>query len=229
MILFVGTAAMLLPAMRTQPSTISMMAADAGHPSQMRTESTGTILEFEDEKKKSLHLGVVEAAEVKGKKGAVYQVRDSSNKLNTVLAKHIRATFASDKMVQPLEATNPDVVLPEYVAVSRQAADELGIDLDVLELAWEICLEEGHEEGHEGHTLGGIVAHVDPSLFETPVDQYRAHRLLSSAMGQVFFKKLHSHDYSHLEYKAKDDKAVASSKESFCKGEQKESAEWCMV
>ena len=192
-------------------------------------ESKGSILEFDDGKHPHPLLGVIESAEVKGKKGAFYVVRDSKNKQHSVPAKHIHCKFARDMMVTPIDATNPDVVLAPYVEVSRLQPGELGIDMETLELAWEMCNEEGHEVDHEGHSAQGIVSQIDESLYTSPVDQYKAHRLLSSSLGKVFFKPLHSHDYAKIEYKAKSEQAVIDSKAALCKEEQEEVPEWCFL
>ena len=193
-----------------------------------KLESAGSIFEFDDGKHPHPRLGVVESAEVKGKKGAFYTVRDSSNKQHNVPAKHIHCKFPMDRTVKPNDSTNPDVVLAPYMEVAELQPHELGIDVESLELAWEMCAEEGHEADHEGHSAKGIVSMIDESLYATPVDAYKAHRLLSSSLGKVYFNMLHSHDYAAVEYKAKSAQAVADSKEALC-ADEAEAPEWCFV
>lgn len=201
-------------------SPMAMGDTSAGN---TKVESAGSIFEFDDGKHAHPLLGVVESAEVKGKKGAVYSVRDSSNKLHSVAAKHIHCKFAMDTMVKPSDLTNPDVLTP-YVEIAALQPHELGIDLETLELAWEMC----GEEGRDGHSAKGIVSMIDESLYATQLDAYKAHRLLSSSMGKVFFNTLHAHDYAAIEYTAKSVQAVSDSKAALC-ADEAEAPEWCFV
>ena len=131
-------------------------------------------------------------------------------------------------MIKPIDSTNPDVVLAPYMEVAALPPHELGIDMESLELAWEMCAEEDTEEDHTGHSAKGVVSMIDESLYATPVDAYKAHRLLSSSLGKIFFSTLHAHDYSAVEYKAKSAQAVADSKEAMC-AEEAEAPEWCFI
>lgn len=195
----------------------------------VRLEPVGTILEFDDGKHAGPILGVVQAAEAKGSKGAAYRVRDSNDRLYSITSKQIHCRFPPNPMTLPTDP--PAVALHPYLEVSRLKSSELGVDLELLELAWDVCAEEGHEEGLEGHSARAIVAQIDENLYTTPVEQYKTYRLLSSSVGKVFFKQLHTHDYAHPEYKAKTSAAVADSKEALCddESEASEAAEWCFA
>ena len=127
----------------SRSSPVAMGDTSAGN---TKLESVGSIFEFDDGKHPHPLIGVVESAEVKGKKGAFYLVRDISNKQHNVPAKRIHCTFAMDRMIKPIDSTNPDVVLAPYMEVAALPPHELGIDMESLELAWEMCAEEDTEE-----------------------------------------------------------------------------------
>jgi hypothetical protein len=209
----------------SRSSSVVMGGTSAGN---ARLESVGSIFEFDDGKHPHPLLGVVESADIKGKKGAVYTVRDSSNRQHNVPAKHIHCKFTMDATVKPMDSTNPDVVLVPYMEVAALEPHMLGIDLESLELAWEMCAEEDAEENHKGHSAKSVVSMIDESLYATPVDAYKAYRLLSSSLGKMYFNKLHAHDYAATEYKAKSPQAVADSKQALC-AEDAEAPEWCFV
>jgi len=192
-----------------------------------RVESEGTICEFEEGKNHRPFLGVIESSKIKGS-NVVYQVVDAAGSKHSVASKYLHCAFPASPMTKPNTPTSE--VLAPYVSVARCKSTELGIDLEMLDLAWEVLAEE--EPASLSSTA--IVSYIDESLVEAEgPEQYRVFRLLTSDLGQIFFSTLHAHDYMHREYKPKSAMAVAASKESWCQsvaeGLDTGSPEWCFV
>lgn len=108
-------------------------------PLAVKCFSTGSICEFEDGKARP-HLGVVLSVEVGAKKGgAVYEVVDAKDKKHKVYAKHVHAVYPSDPMTK--SGTPPAEVLDDYLNVAGCTPTQLGVELEMLELGWEVCAE----------------------------------------------------------------------------------------
>jgi len=201
-------------------------------PLAVKTFSTGSICEFEDGKQRP-HLGVVLSVEVGAKKGgAVYEVADAKDKKHKVYAKSLHAIYPSDPMTK--SGTPPAEVLDDYLNVAGCTPTQLGVELEMLELGWEVCAED---EASDELSQAAIMGEIDPSYLENPIQQYKAYRLLTSDLGKIFFKQLHAggahHDASAISFRAKSAAAVADSKEAWCKaeeaGETGGGADWCFV
>ena len=109
-------------------------------PLAVKTFSTGSICEFEDGKQRP-HLGVVLSVEVGAKKGgAVYEVADAKDKKHKVYAKSLHAIYPSDPMTK--SGTPPAEVLDDYLNVAGCTPTQLGVELEMLELGWEVCAED---------------------------------------------------------------------------------------
>ena len=140
--------------------------------------------------------------------------------------------YPSDPKTKP--GTPAAEVLDAYLTVSGFAPTQLGIDLEMLELGWEMCAEA---EASDELTQEAIMGEIDPSYLEDPVQRYKAFRLLTSDLGKIFFKQLHAggahHDASAISFRVKSAAAVADSKEMWCKAEEAGdtggSADWCFV
>ena len=154
-------------------------------PLAVKCFTTGSICEFEDGKARP-HLGVVVSVEVGAKKGgAVYEVADAKDKKHKVYAKNMHAVYPSDPMTKP--GTGPAEVLDDYLNVAGCTPTQLGIELELIELGWEVCAED---EASEELSQAAIMGEIDPSYLESPVQQYKAYRLLTSDLGKIFFKQL---------------------------------------
>uniref|UniRef100_A0A7S2H2Y7 Ribonuclease II winged helix domain-containing protein n=1 Tax=Octactis speculum TaxID=3111310 RepID=A0A7S2H2Y7_9STRA len=189
--------------------------------------SSGSVVQFEDGKKKRLMLGVVQSSESKGKKGFVYHIADAANRKHDVPSKALQIVLPPSPTTKP--GATVSEILADYLAVAECSPTELGVDIDMLELAWEVC----ESEEVPSHTAESIMNQIDDSLFKTSLQQYKAFRLLSSDLGNIFFNVLHEHDISHREYKAKSAASVADNKVNWCKaveeGVHVGSDEWCFV
>jgi hypothetical protein len=169
----------------------------------------GMICEFEDCHGRPV-LGFVQSAKPSGQKGAVYQIVDAEEYVHTVPAKAISITFPPDTKSK---ATKPSEILKHFIAITECKPTELGVDVGLLDLAWEMCAEEDVPS----HTSGAIFEEIDEKLVQGSLQRYKAYRLLASDIGHIFFKVLHAHDHEHREYKAKTADSVAKSKELWCK------------
>jgi hypothetical protein len=185
-------------------------------------ESEGTICEFEEGKSKRPMLGVIQSHIKKGS-NVVYQVVDADDRAHTVPSKSLHCVFAANRMTKP--GTPNAEILSEYLEASRCKATELGVDVDMLELAWEMC----SEEGAPSYSREAIISFIDDALVEGSVQKYKAFRLMSSSLGNIFFNTLHAHDYAHTEYKVKSAVSVTASKESWCAEGSGEAEEWCFA
>jgi hypothetical protein len=144
-----------------------------------RVESEGTICEFEEGKNHRPFLGVIESSKIKGS-NVVYQVVDAAGSKHSVASKYLHCAFPASPMTKPNTPTSE--VLAPYVSVARCKSTELGIDLEMLDLAWEVLAEE--EPASLSSTA--IVSYIDESLVEAEgPEQYRVFRLLTSDLGQV--------------------------------------------
>ena len=113
------------------------------------------------------------------------------------------------------------MILKDYATVMERDATELGVEPELLELAWSECVESEKAS----FTPKSVVSLIDESLCKTPLDKYKAFRLLTSDLGKVFFKAL-----GHNLYKAKTGKSVRMSKENWCRAdEHQQEQEFCFV
>jgi len=125
---------------------------------------------------------------------------------------HINLGAYKGKLVEP------HAILADYSSVMDLEPTQLGIEPEVLEMAWELC-EEADEPTFSPKT---ILSLVDDSLFKSSLDAYKAFRLLTSDLGRVFFKTVNEN-----EYKAKPAKSVRASKDNYCRAH--EELDYCFV
>ena len=114
-------------------------ASDEAEPPSLH--SVGSICEFDEGKQGHARglLGVIIKAESKAKGGARYEVLDADGRTHPIKAAQVRATFAaSKKLKDPLDAP---LVLADYVRVAEKAPTELGVEPEMLEVAWELASE----------------------------------------------------------------------------------------
>ena len=100
----------------------------------------------------------------------------------------------------------------------QQDPTTLGVDVEDLEMAWELCADSNQPN----FSPRAILTMIDDKFFKGPLDTYRAFRLLTSDLGKVFFKPINDH-----QYKIKTPKSVKASKENWCRDAQ--DMEWCFV
>jgi len=180
--------------------------------------STNSIVEFNDAKHGSGQqpavLGLVKGVEYKAKGGARIQIMDASSAMHTVPEKDIHINLGSykGKLVEPAE------ILAEYAAVMELEPSALGVEPELLEMAWELA----SETEKKSYSPKFLMSLVDENFLKSQLDAYKAFRLLTSDMGRIFFKSLNGN-----EYKAKAVKAVKASKENWCRSAEEE--EWCFV
>jgi hypothetical protein len=189
------------------------------------TESLGSVFEFDDGKHARPILGVVtDAVNKGGKKGATYALMDMAGKPHSITPKMIHCSYPPSRTMPP-GATVEDQ-LKEYVEIASLKPSELA-DVEMIELAWEML--------SEAETLSAeqIMDELDPELCKSSAGSYKAYRLLTSNLGQIFFKQLHASDYSHREYKPKTPASVTASKEAWCEavadGNDTGADDWCFV
>jgi hypothetical protein len=180
--------------------------------------SKNSIVEFHDPKHGSGStppiLGLVQGAEYKAKGGARIMVVDAAGATHTLKesAIHINIGAYKGKLIEP------SAILAEYHAVMELEPTDLGVGVEDLEMAWELCAEADNT----GFSPKAILTLVDEGFFKSSLDAYRAFRLLTSDLGKVFFKAINSNNY-----KAKPPKSVQASKENWCR--QAVEQEWCFV
>ena len=111
---------------------------------------------------------------------------------HSVAGKSIHVVFA------PSSGKEKDTakLLADYLTVSTTAPTDLGIEPEVLEMAWELCSETEAKD----FSPKSILSVIDESLYKTSVDQYKAFRLLTSDLGKVFFKTLSGNRFDLLNY-----------------------------
>jgi hypothetical protein len=190
--------------------------ADDDEVPEVRLETVGSVVEFDDGKHSDRALlGVIKEASSKAKGGTIYHVEDSDEKIFSIHGKSIHAVFS------PPGDKEKDVskILSSFVEVSKKAPTELGVEPEVLEMAWELC----SETEKDSFSTKSILGVIDESLVKGSIGQYKAFRLLTSDLGKIFFKTLNGG-----RFKAKATKAVSASKEQWCKGPGGDD-EWCFV
>jgi hypothetical protein len=168
----------------------------------------GSICEFHDQKhgsgKQVAVLGICESSAMKAKGGEVITLVDATGKRHTVPGKSIHITLPPTKG----KAKEPDEILAPYLEIAEKSSEALGVDPEMLELAWELC--EGDEDA-SSFSPKDIITMVDEKLYQSAVDRYRAFRLLTSDLGKVFFKSI-----SVNAFKPKSSTSVKTSKEQWC-------------
>ena len=112
----------------------------------------------------------------------------------------------------------PAAILEDYAAVMSLESSHLGVEPEMLKMAWELCAEDERPT----FTPKAIISLVDEALYTTSVDVYKAFRLLTSDLGRIFFKAI-----NEREYKAKGAKAVQASTENFCR--EHDDSDLCFV
>lgn len=188
-------------------------APKADQMSEQPVLAEGSVCEFEDQKGR-FGLGVVQSSKPSAVKGVVYTLVDADDHIHTIASKAIHCAFPPSGKAKP--KAKPADLLKEYVKVAECDPSELGVDVSMLELAWEECAEK--EEG--AFTMRDIMRTIDDDLVEGSVAQYKAHRLLNSDIGHIFFKVLHAKDFAKREFKAKSADAVATAKKHWCEAVQ---------
>jgi hypothetical protein len=197
-------------------------AADGEEEERPPLINIGSICEFHDPKHGNGHqepiLGVVRTCDHKSKGGMRLTLEDAKGSTHSVRDKAIHI------VLPPYKGKEVDaaVQLKDYLAVQAAEPTELGVDVDTLELAWEVVASEDRASFSPKH----IMSEIDDKLFQGPVNQYKAFRLLTSDLGKVFFKALSSHMY-----KPKSAKSVSSSKDNWCSDvlEGSNTADWCFA
>jgi hypothetical protein len=186
--------------------------------------SVGSICEFHDPKHGNANaqpvLGIVQSCELKAKGGSRVILTDAAGVKHAVAEKALHIVLPPSRG----KATEPADILKDYADVLEHDPTELGIDPELLEMAWSECAESEKA----AFTPKSVVSIIDESLAKTPLDLYRAFRLVSSDLGKVFFKAL-----GNNEFKAKGEKAVEASKQNWCRAPEHEGSwdevEWCFV
>jgi hypothetical protein len=171
------------------------------------------IVEFHDAKNPKPILGIVQGAEYKAKGGARIQILDASGSMHQVKEAQLHINLGSykGKLVEPAD------ILKEYETVLQTEPMNLGVEVDELEMAWELCAEAS-----KNFSPKAILSLVDEGFFKSSIDAYRAFRLLTSDVGKIFFKHI-----SATEFKAKALKSVQGSKDQWCRAQ--ESVDWCFL
>ena len=160
-------------------------------------------------------LGLVQGVEYKAKGGARIQIMDASGSVHTVREQDIHINLGSYKG----KLQEPSEILAEYEAVMQTEPLKLGVEPELLEMAWELAAESEQKT----HSLKFLLSLVDENFIKSQVDRYKAFRLMTSDMGKIFFKSLNAD-----EYKVKATKAVRASKENWCRALEGEE-DWCFV
>jgi len=218
--LMMAAAGFAAPTMLGRSSALIRMKATPDERPQIRPEvhiNTNSIVEFHDKHGAGAApplLGLVTGAEYKAKGGARIQIVDSSGAVHSVKENSIHVDLGAYKG----KLVEPAAVLNEYERVMQLDATELGVEVEDLELAWQLCAESGSPQ----FTSKAIISLVDDSKFKSSLDAYRAFRLLTSSLGKVFFKAVNGN-----EYKVKAEKSVSAAKEQFCREQQQ--LDWCFV
>jgi hypothetical protein len=186
-------------------------------------ESTESIFEFDDGKHAQPLLGVVKELIKKSKKSKedVYFVEDEDAKSYRVTSKHIHCVFPPNRKLKTTVSSAEK--LKGYTDIAKLSPGDLGVDVEVLGMAWETLA------GEEELSIEAIMNEIDPTMCETPFGKYRAFRILSSDLGQLFFQRLHSHDYHHIEFKPKAQGSVISAKQKWCEDAKNADAELCSI
>jgi hypothetical protein len=205
----------------TPRTAVAMKQSVEEEKPQVRLEAVGTICEFGDGNKHDhAMLGIIKGAVAKAKGGgARYEIVDANEKVHSVSTKDIHCTCgtAAGKELAPIEALKP------FQAVADAKVTDLGVDPEMLELAWEICADDNE---HSSFSAEAVLSYIDAKLVQGHVQKYKAFRLLTSDLGKIFFKGL-----SHNQFKAKAAKGVAASKEMWCRAIEAKPTEddFCLV
>jgi hypothetical protein len=206
---------------RSVVTRMKQAPAEEKEPVELPKISTGSICEFHDPKHGAGAcppvLGIVQGVEAKAKGGARILLVDESGGKHSVGEKAIHIVLPPFKG----KSTEPAEILQEYTQVLALESTSLGVDPELLELAWSECAESERAE----FSPKSILNMIDDSLCKSPIDLYKAFRVVSGDLGKVFFKSL-----GHNKFKAKAMKAVKASKDNWCRTpEHAEEAEFCFV
>lgn len=152
----------------------------------------------------------------------MYELVDVEEHVHTIASKAIHVAFPPDLKIK---SSKPADILKDFVQVATAKPLDLGIDVSLLGLAWEMCAEEDVSS----HSTASIFDKIDPTLMESPITQYKAYRLLASEVGHLSFKVLHGTDHAHREYKARTADAVATTKKAWCESLGDSADEFCLA
>lgn len=170
--------------------------------------NVGSICEFHDPKhgagKTTSVLGVCESSMMKAKGGEKVTLVDANGKKHCVAAKAIHIVLPPVKTKEE----DPAVILKPFLDVAEKNAVSLGVEPEMLELAWETLKED---EEADAFSPKQVIQVIDDKLYKSAVDRYRAFRLLTSDLGKVFFKSL-----SGNTFRPKSAASVETSKEQWC-------------
>jgi len=197
----------------TTLSAAAEAEADDDKP-QVHLESIGSIVEFDDGKHDRSMLGIVQTADAKAKGGSVYTVIDAHSNTHSVKGKSIHCAFPGDTKSKKAE---PAAVLAPFEEVHELDSTHLGVEPELLELAWEVL-----DDDKDSWSAKSILQAIDDKLCKSNVESYKAFRLLTSDLGRVFFKSL-----SNNRFKAKNAKSVQASKQNWCR--EHEELDYCFV
>ena len=207
--------------LRASQSIVRMKQAPADAPEEreMPNIAVGSICEFHDPKHGNGAakpvMGVVQSLEFKAKGGCRIILEDGFGSTHTVAEKALHIILPPSKG----KDREPAAILSEYLAVMEKEATDLGVDPELLELAWTEC----DELEKAAFTPKAIMSMIDPAMCKSPVDVYKAFRVISSDLGKVFYKAL-----GDGKFKPKATKAVQASKDNWCR-EPTHEHEWCFV
>jgi len=162
----------------------------------------GSICEFNDPHKANAILGIVQTCESKSKGGARLTILDADGNTHSVDHKAIHISLGAYKG----KLKEPSEILKAYNEIAKCESTDLGVEPDVLEMAWEMCADDDRKS----FSAKSIVKMIDEKLYSSQLDAYRAFRLLTSDLGKVFFKTLSDG------FKPKKTSAVKASKENWC-------------
>jgi hypothetical protein len=181
--------------------------AERGEEAYHASISVGSIAEFHDPKHGSGKtvpiLGIVESSAMKAKGGEVVTLVDGAGKRHTIASKALHIVLPPSKGKE----REPADILKPYAEIVEKDSLSLGVDPEMLELAWEVCAEEDESS----FSPKQIVTIIDERMCKSAIDQYKAFRLLTSDLGKVFFKTL-----SGNAFKAKSSASVKASKDAWC-------------
>lgn len=150
-------------------------------------------------------LGLVQGVSYKAKGGARISVIDASGTKHSVAEKaiHINLGVYLGKLVEP------SAILADYMAIMETEASQLGVEPEMLEIAWELAAESEATE----YSPRFLMKLIDDQWSASPTETYKAFRLLTSDIGRIFFKAVGNTN----KFKVKAGKAVQASKENFCR------------
>ena len=111
---------------------------------------------------------------------------DASSAMHTVPEKDIHINLGSykGKLVEPAE------ILAEYAAVMELEPSALGVEPELLEMAWELA----SETEKKSYSPKFLMSLVDENFLKSQLDAYKAFRLLTSDVGRIFFKSLNGNE-----------------------------------